>query len=103
MPLILNRLATDDGGVFENVEIAPDALQVLHVGDARVLEFFVTRKVERSRAIPHPRPGGPTEVTEVYWPIIPGSKFQIPFDPEAPLHQQAYAAITADPRFGGGV
>lgn len=102
MAISVKRLEAEPGVVFENAELAPDTLQVLHLNGHRVLEFFVTRKVVQKHDILYPVEGGPKEIVEEHWLIVPGCKFQIPFDPARPLHEQAYEAVLSDPRFQNG-
>lgn len=102
MTISIKRLEGEFGVVFEDAEIAPDMMQVLHINNQRFLEFFVTRKVVQKRPILYPLKDGPKETIEEHWLIVPGSKFQIVFDPSKPLHDQAYEAISNDPRFKEG-
>lgn len=99
MSITLSRLELSDGSIFENVEIAPDHLTVLHVSGERYLEFYLTRKVIKTGVRRSVFPGSETEWTREEWPMIPAGKFQVAFDPAQTLHDQAYAAILADPRF----
>lgn len=101
MPLQISRLDMGDGVIFENIEVAPDHFSpIWPTPDQCVIEFMVSRKVVTSGTRPSQFPGDPnTEWSEESWRAIPGAHFRFTLDPAAPLHEQMYAAILADPRF----
>lgn len=102
MSITIPRLALADGALFEDVEVAPYHLRPFdHYGTWR-LEFSVDRKIATAKTRPSQFPGDPnTDYVEIEWRPLPGCKFNIAYDPNGSPHAQAYAAIQADPRFGG--